>query len=212
MATQLGLYNEALRLIGERKLADLTENRPGRHDLDTVWDNGLIDFVLEQGQWNFAMRAVKISASTETVPSFGLTNAYDKPSDHMRTTAVCEDEYFKQPLLHYVEEVGFWFAEIDPIYVRYVSNASDYGNDLTRWPESFTRYVGAYLAAEIAWTVTQDVEKKTISLQIRDERLKLARSRDAMADPTAFPPQGNWTASRQRGSRRDRGSRSRLIG
>jgi hypothetical protein len=210
--TQLALYNEALRLIGERRLASLVENREPRRVLDDVWNDGARDFCLEQGQWNFAMRAVKITKSA-TVPAFGYANAFDKPSDFVRTAGVADDEFFNVPLTRMVEEVGFWFADIDPIYVRYISNSATYGFDLTRWPQTFSKYVAAFLASEVVFTLTQSTEKQKYILGIMHQRLIDARSKDAMADSTAFLPQGGWTSSRLGNSRRDRGNKNGpLIG
>ncbi len=210
-ATQLGLYNEALRLIGERKLLSLSENREPRRVLDDVWNADAIKYCLEQGQWNFAMRAVKIDKSA-TVPAFGYTNAFDKPNDHVRTAGVAEDEFFKTPLLAVVEEVGFWFANIDPIYVRYISSDNSYGNDLTRWPQTFSKFVSAYLASEIVLTLTQSIEKQKLALGLMASGLKDARSKDAMEDSTAFPPQGSWSAARGGSTNRQRGKRNQLLG
>lgn len=211
-ATQLGLYNEALRLIGERRLASISENREPRRVLDDVWNDGAVNYCLEQGQWNFAMRAIEITKSVTTIPAFGYTNAFDKPNDFIRTAGACEDEFFKVPLVEMVEEVGFWFANLDTIFIRYISNANTYGNDLTRWPTTFTKYVAAYLASEIAWTLTQSADKQKLAMGLMMQRLKDARAKDAMNDPTAFMPQGVWSSSRRGGNRRDRGSRGQLIG
>lgn len=214
MATKLNLYNGALRLLGERKLNTIDEDRKPRHLLDDVWDDGLIDTVLEQGFWNFAVRAVKLDKSITAIPAFGHTNAFDKPNDWVRTVGICNDEFFKSPLLDYIEETGFWFAEIDPIYVRYVSNDAAYGSDFNRWPETFTRYVEAYLASEIAYVLTQSDTKLRVVLGLTHQRMIDARSKDAMNEATAFPPPGSWTLARggTRGSRRDRGNRNKLIG
>lgn len=212
MPTQLTLYNAALRLLGERSLAAIDEDRKPRHLLDDVWNADLIDFVLEQGQWNFAMRAVQLTPSTTSIPAFGHVHAYDKPNDWIRTSGVCEDEFFKVPLLEYLEETGFWFAEIDPIYVRYISNSASYGSDLTRWPSTFTKYVEAYLASEIAYAITQSDAKLKVALALAQRRLIDARSKDAMNEATAFPPPGKWNKSRATRSTNDRGKRSRLIG
>lgn len=209
--TQLALYNEALRLIGERRLASLSENREPRRVLDDVWTDGAREYCLEQGQWNFAMRAVKITKSA-TIPAFGYKNAFDKPSDFIRTAGVAEDEYFNVPLTRMLEEVGFWFADIDPIYVRYISSSASYGLDLTRWPKTFAKYVAAFLASEVVFTLTQSTDKQRYILSILQQRLTDARSKDALNDATAFMPQGAWTASRRSGARRDRGARGQLIG
>lgn len=210
--TQLALYNEALRLIGERRLASISENREPRRVLDDVWNDGAIDYCLEQGQWNFAMRAVEITAST-VVPAFGFNYAFDKPNDFIRTCGVGEDESFNRPLLDMLEEVGFWFANIDTIYVRYVSNANSYGSDLQRWPKTFSKFVAAFLASEICFTITQSAEKQNFILALMNDRLRKAKSIDAMSDATTFTPQGGWSSARHgSGSRRDRGNRGSLIG
>ena len=70
MTTQLTLYNNALHLIGERKLSSLSENRECRRLLDTVWDRPAIDDCLERGQWNFAIRSVHIDHSPSVEPAF----------------------------------------------------------------------------------------------------------------------------------------------
>jgi hypothetical protein len=212
--TQLNLYNEALRILGERKLASLSENREPRRVLDDIWADGAVDACLEQAFWKFATRAVKITASTTTIPAFGYKNAFDKPSDLVRIMNASADERFNEPLTQMMDEVGFWFADVDPLYVRYVSNATDYGNDMARWPQSFIRYFAAYLAAEAALTLTQSPDKLKLALGLMKEALTEARSRDAMSDPTAFLPQGGWSKARggRSGSRRDRGGRGQLIG
>lgn len=213
VVTQLGLYNEALRILGERRLASLAENREPRRALDDVWNDGAIDYCLEQGLWNFAMRAVEVTKSTTTIPNFGYINAFDKPSDLIRTAGVAEDEFFNTPLTRMLEEVGFWFADIDPIYVRYVSNSDSYGNDFNRWPQTFAKYVAAYLAVEASWGITQDVNKRRDAIALMASRLLDARSKDAMSDATTFLPQGAWSAARHNGgARRDRGNRNNLIG
>jgi len=62
MPTQLSIYNGALNILGERKLADLDENREPRYELDDIWDNEMIDRVLQFGLWNFAARSVELTA------------------------------------------------------------------------------------------------------------------------------------------------------
>lgn len=210
--TQLALYNMALRLIGERRLASLAEAREPRRVLDDIWNDGAVDFCLEQGQWNFAIRAVSITPST-TEPEFGYVHAFDKPNDLIRTVGIAEDEFFNTPLTRVMEEVGFWFADINPIYVRYVSNAASYGNDMTRWPQTFVKFVAAYLASEAVLTLTQSDEKHKMMLALYNQRLTDARSKDAMSEATQFSPQGGWSSARHgHHSRRDRGNRGSLIG
>ena len=198
MATQLGLYNEALtRHLGERRIATLTEERGPRRQLDDIWDHGFIKSVLEAGQWNFAMRTVKVDFSTSIDPEFGYIRAFDHPDDLVRVVAVCQDEYFNRPILRYQDEGAFWFCDYDDIYVRYVSNGASYGGDIANWPESFTRWAAGYMATQAVSLVTKsktDPEK----LEKKVKKLKInAQSIDAMRDPTRFAPEGRWTSSRR---------------
>src|SRR3546814_10721056 len=81
-ATQLSLYNGALRLCGEAKLANLTEDREPRYVLDDVWDDGALRHCLQQGLWNFAMRTVEAEYSPSVEPSFGFRRAFDRSEEH----------------------------------------------------------------------------------------------------------------------------------
>lgn len=197
MTTRLKLYNGALtEHLGARRISSLSENRASRHALDAVWNDGFVNIILENGLWNFAMRSVQLAADPDITPGFGLTNGFSIPDDHVRTAAVCEDEFFECPLLRYKEEQDYFFADIDPTYLSYVSNDSSYGGDLSKWSESVVEYAKALLAFKVSPRLTQN-EEKTEYLRKLSEKLKVnARSKDAMEDPTAFPPSGSWSSAR----------------
>jgi hypothetical protein len=214
MTTRLKLYNAALRHIGETKLASLSENRKPRHLMDDVWDGGFLNAVLEQGQWKFAMRTVKIEIDPDVTPSFGYRNAFSKPSDYVKVAGICSDEYFRSPLLDYSDEGSYWYSDLSEIYVQYVSNDPAYGYDLTKWPETFCLYAEFFMASQIVESITQSATKEEKVLKLMQRHLTDARSKDALAGPTKFLPEGNWTKSRRGGhnNRRDGGNRGNLIG
>ena len=216
MATKLSIYNDALLFCGERSLdptLGLTENVEGRRLLDQVWANGGVDACLEEGQWEFAMRTIQIDYDPSITPTYGFARAFDKPSDWILTSAVCSDEFFRVPLLRYVDEAGFWFSDLDTIYVRYVSNDSNYGGNLSLWPRSFSEFVAAHFASKIILKLTNDETRLRLVLNPEDPKRSLrgrllmeAKSRCAMASPTQIPAQGMWSRARTRGvSRRDGG-------
>lgn len=198
MTTQLSLYNGALRLCKERKLASLTENREPRRLLDDAWGDGsttgAVKHCLQLGQWTFASRAVQVDYTPSIEPPFGYRYAFEQPSDFVRTMAVCQDEYFRVPLLEYSDERGYWYSDLQTIFVKYVSNASDYGADLSLWPESFVKLVEAYLAKEIAGSLT-GADSKAVEMAW-DAALKSSRSLDAMNKPTVMMPQSSWASAR----------------
>jgi len=219
--SRLQLYNDALLMAGERALDSLTVNEETRHLLDTVWNNNGVDGCLEEAQWEFAMRTVRIDYDPGIEPDYGYHRAFDKPDDWILTSALCSDEFFRVPLLRYVDEAGFWFADEDQIYVRYVSNDPSYGGDLSLWPRSFTEFVAAHFASKIILKITNDEKRLTLFINpqrpehsVRGSALLNAKSRCAMSGPTQTVAQGNWSKSRTRGvSRRDGGGNTgSLIG
>lgn len=197
--TQLKLYNEAIRLVGGRKLSSLSENREPRRLLDEVWDNDGVRTCLEMGLWNFAMRTSEITYNPSVEPTFGYERAFDKPTDLVRTAAVCTDGHFTNPLLRYSDEAAYWFADFETIYVRYVSDDNAYGNDLSLWPYSFGRMVAAWFALEIVERLTQSTTNYEKLNKVFGRRATEARSRDAMNEATAFPPAGSWVSARAGG-------------
>lgn len=198
MTDQLGLYNGALLLCGERNLGTLLENRPPRFYLDQAWDDGnAIRACLEQGYWNFATRFVRADFSPSVEPDFGMRRVFDKPDDYVRTAGVWCDENQEVPLTQYRDEANFWFADIDTLYISYISSLPDYGYNLAIWPETFKRFVEAYLAQRIVKKLTQNASRRK---EVEDEYEKLrldARSKDAQNQPSVQMPRGSWSRARQ---------------
>lgn len=209
MTTQLDIYNGALLLCGERFLSSLTENREPRRLLDRVWSSNGVKTCLEMGQWNFAMRTVQIDYDSGIEPSFGYTRAFTKPSDWVLTAGLCSDEFFRSPLLRYWDEAGYWYADLDTLYVRFVSDNSAYGTDYNKWPDSFREYVEAFFASKIILKLSNSVDMLKKIEDLMKARLKTAKSRAAMAEPTSFPARGAWGLARNRfPNRRDGGGSS----
>ena len=213
MATKLQVYNTALRYCSERKVT-LTQDTKARRLLDDVWDTGGVEDCLESGQWKFAMKAVRLDYDATIDESFGYTYAFAKPDDWVITSAVCSDEYFDVPLTRYSHENNYWYADLDVMYVKYVSNADDFGYDLSLWPTSFMRYVAAHFANEIVDDLSSNGEIiARVDKRLDKNKLK-AMNKDAMNQPQRFPAPGNWSSSRGRlrGVNRDRGNRGSLLG
>lgn len=203
---QLELYNSALLELGERKLISLTENREPRRILDTIWDRQFLEEILQAGQWNFALRTVKLTADPDVDPDFGYQQVFAKPDDWVRTTGFSEDEYFEIPSLRYRDEAGFWYSDFVQVYVQFVSSGDDYGSDYSKWPPNFKRYAEVYMASRACRRITQD-DRLTKDLTKESERLLMkARSTDAMDDPSGTLPPGSWQRARKgrRGSNRER--------
>lgn len=201
MASKLALYNQALRRLGERRLSSLTENRPPRHELDEVYADGFINELLESAHWNFATRTIEQTYESDIAPEFGYSRVFAKPTDWVKTSSFCSDEFFNSPISAYADETSYWSCDYDTIYVRYVSNDGEFGSDLGKWPPSFTRWAAVRLALLVA---PQHVRGRSVLADLREEDKKLlivAKSRDAVNEGAKFTPTGNWTRARMGGSR-----------
>jgi hypothetical protein len=201
MTDQLSLYNGALRLCKERRLASLTENRHPRRLLDDAWGDGArtgsVARCLEAGQWTFATRTGRIDATPDIAPDFGYRHAFTQPEDMVRPVAICQDEFFKDPLLDYSDERQIWYAPISTIYVKWVSNGDTYGADLSLWPQSFVDLVEADLAMEIVYTLTESADARAAVEKAYERQKVKAASMTAMNKPTSYPPEGGWNRARR---------------
>ena len=203
-ATQLRLYNRALRILKERRLITLTDKQETRYLLDEVWDEGGVRAALAKGHWNSAMRTVELQYTSSIEPDFGHSRAFIKPADWVRTSAFCSDSYFLNPIAGYADEAGYWFADIDTVYIKYVSDDASYGGDMSLWTEGFFNVVAHYFASEIQGSLTSS-ESKEINV---DERLRKAlseaKSEDGQNEPSRYIPSGAWARSRTGGRRAGR--------
>jgi len=211
---QLAVYNIAMRALGERSIGSLTEETEARRVMDEIWNSGdgAVKYLLEQGHWDFGTRAVLIDSDADITPSFGYSYAFTRPTDFVYLNALSADEYFSVPLTDYEPEGAYFYADVDPLYMSYVSDDASYGSDMTKWPESFMLWSGHWMAVQAAPRLKNDLDMER--LEKRTARLLSdARSKDANSAPARFPPMGGWASARLGGRvRRDRGSRSRLIG
>ena len=170
-----------------------------------------VDYCLEQGYWNFASRSVQIDSSTDIEPVFGYSYVFERPTDWIRTVTVSGGENL-YPLQDYLDEKSLWHANVDPLYVQYISNDSSYGLDLTAWPETFSGFVACELARRVSMRSNGGRDEYQELGQRVKRYLADARSKDAMNNSVAYPPEGRWTRARRSWGGGERGKRNTLIG
>jgi hypothetical protein len=197
-AGQLDLYNRALsEHLGEKTLASLTEVRKARFLLDDVWARDPIKSALEDGQWTFGNRTLRIDASLTIEPEFGFDNAFEKPTDWLITTAISADPYFNNTLDAYSDEAGIIYAPMQTIYLKYVSNDANYGQNDALWPEYFRNYVAGKMALRICEPLTQSEAKIQRIEQTMEKILMNAQGKDNRNRPTTYPSEGTWARARR---------------
>lgn len=205
--SDLDVYNECLRMLGQTRLDTLTDDRPARYALDGAWAGSLAN-VLEEGAWNFAKRVVKIDADTAITTVFGYANTFSKPDDWVSTLAISADEMFAIPLNQFEDNSDNWVAAVDPIYVTYISNGALYGGNLGRWTRKAKKALAADLALDTGMVITQNKADRDDLFNLRKKYMSDAKSKDGMNEPTRFPPSGRLVTAR-RGNLVDTSSRRR---
>jgi hypothetical protein len=196
MTTVLRVYNGALRLLGERRLTSTSEARDVRYHLDDAYAE-VKPRCLEQGYWNFAMRAVSLTSSGSITVDFGFEYAFEKPTDWVRTYIVSDNETLERWTNRFQEEAGVWYADVTPLYARYVSNDTSYGYNLGLWTQTYSDYVAAELALDVAPTISTMSSDKLADIEkARNAARSKAMNHDAMDEPPVSPPFGTWTRSR----------------
>lgn len=213
--SRLKLYNGALLICEERPLATLSDDVESRYALDEVWNDAGVRACLEEAQWKFAMRSARMTYDPTISPDWGYAHGVAKPTDWVTTCAVCQDEYFRVPLLQYADEVGYWFFDLEDVWIKWVSDDTAYGMDLSKWPGTFTDYVKGAFAEKVIARLTGGNEERIGRVhKIADRNRFKAKNKDAMQGPTTFPARGSWLNARLRNSSRyDGGNRSgNLIG
>jgi len=207
MATKLGTYNKALIALGDAvPLASLSENRLARRVLDQVWDNGVVNYCLEGGFWGFATRSSKITHSTTIIPAFGFKYAFELPNDYCAINGIWTDDRFNCSLEIYDIEAGVIYCDFDTIYFKYVSNASNYGGNIAKWPEAFGDWVGLRMAFEAQPLITNNLNTDA-NLDRAQQVAKLhALNLDKRDKAKQKVPPGAWVSARVNGFNRGYGN------
>lgn len=203
MATKLSIYNDALtNILGARKISALTDNVPERHWLDSSWDAELVRSILEDVDWNFAMKTVRSTYDSSVEPEFGHQWAHPKPSDLWRLNGVWLDDDLQNPArdYQYLFEGEYLYSDYQTLYIKYTP--STVLDDIANWPAYFARHVAGQLAKNAAprFKKTRDVD---IVATLAMERERKAKGDDAQRRTTKSPVPGNWVSSRVGGRRLD---------
>ena len=199
--TKLQLYKRACVHMEQSPISALTDNVEVRRRLDDHYDDALL-WLMEQGFWRTGMRTVEITVNEAVSPAFSFEYAHDMPIDFVKRLIVSSSEFLDPPLDEqsagnaYLMEGGYLWANVTPIYMRYLSNDSSYGLDLTLWTEGMANACSCELAARAAPVVTGS---KETGKELHEEATMLASRAatfDAMQQPSQRHREGRWTSDR----------------
>lgn len=194
----LPIYNDALQLLGLKKMTTISDERADRVELDTALDSRLVEDLLSDYPWNFARVTAKIERNTRMETQFGYTHVFEKPLDMLRLDGVFQDEYCRVPLKDYADQGRNLFTHVYPIYLKYVPNT--FLDQPASWPPHFARYVASQMAfqAEPAIPQVSPANRQMLPEKHR-ERKNIAENRDFVQSPPQRIHTGSWARARMTG-------------
>lgn len=194
MATKIEVYNEALRMVGDLRLASLTDDVEARYALDDAWNRSVL-FVASQANWPHAYASLQVNTLTDT-SSPGYTRSYTiNNANWLRTVSVSLDQHFGVGA-HYHEALGKIFVNTSQtnIFVRYIDKSYLGDSFIATWPEMFCSAVSHRLAFEVCERLTQDPQKAQSIYQLFVEVLNLAKSQLALDTGSMMISPAQWAA------------------
>lgn len=210
MATKQQLYRSAALILKQNSVSmTVTDDEAMVNTFNLVYDEA-IRFALANGDWNFATRTVSIEASADVSSEINdFSFAIPKPNDYAgRIVAISGNQRFDPPVDDYHEDGGFsgniW-CDVDPLYLRYISNSSEYGLNLADWSPSFERYFEYELAERARGMLTNMSAAEDERFEKKYKRaLNDARAKDARNQGAQKLPQGRLVQARGYPSTRSR--------
>lgn len=195
MADRLAIYRGALRLLGSSTISSLTEVHPSRLALDEAWQT-TGDLLLAEGLWNFAIRNVELSVDEDVEALYGFAYAFSKPDDWVRTLSISPDARFTEGLLQYEDEGNAWYADNDPLYVRYISDDAEYGWNIGAWRQPFAKAFETRIAFECGLPISNDKGNRNDLWTLAKTNLARAKTLDAVDERVQVKPPGRLTRAR----------------
>jgi hypothetical protein len=199
MADRLAVYRAAQRHIGTGRIASLTEVNEARFAFDDVWAES-VDRMLAEGMWNFAIRAIELSYDADFEPLFGYQYSFSQPDDYVRIVNMSTTGEYLGDHEDYDDERGYWFSDINPLYIRYVSSGTSYGWNVGAWTQPFADALAALMAFKCALPIANDRGNRNDMFQIHEKLLLRAKTIDAVEDGVKRKPPGRLVQSRFRRS------------
>lgn len=193
MADEVGICNSALVKIGASTIVSLTEINNKNARLCNEQYEKKRDELLRLHPWNFAIKRQKL-AQVATDPNFGFQNAYQLPSDWIRTVEVFDTETGRG-VSEYSLEGQKILSDWPDLWLLYVSRITDVNEMTPDFREALAWFIGRDLAIPIAQS---NSIFQLAGVEFR-RALARAKSTDGIEDfPERFP-ETSWTVIRRGG-------------
>lgn len=193
MASEVGIVNQALQLLGAASITALTD----ADDVNAVAANLIYedtrDSLLRSYPWKFATKRTQITANT-VAPAFGRARSFNLPDDYLAPLPPYPENHDIN-LDWIIEGEQILTNDSSPLDFRYTSQITD----PDEMDPLFRKALSAQLAVELAEQLTQSNTKLANVAAIFDEAIATARRISAFEAVNHDPPVDEWVRNRQRG-------------
>jgi len=202
MTTKLKVYNNCLDLLGEPPATSTEDTSKWVKRITNAYDD-VVDGLLEDHSWNFAMTVKQLAVVTPTL--VGFTYTFNKPTKCKRIIKVDNSTDPRGIGIEYDDRQGKILTNSETSYIWYVDGT--WKDNEGSWSQKFADFVAAKIADRI-YPITDESN----STRDRIEKQLLRRGRDAKAwDATSkreWPiPPGRYERARTAGIRTPRAGR-----
>lgn len=174
MATNVGITNAALALLGAQGINSLDEETPRARQCKAIYDITRKQ-VLRAHPWKCATKRTSIAADSDT-PLFDYTYQYTLPSDFLKVLQVGELGY---EIDHRIEDGKILTDQGAPLYFVYVYD----NEDESSYDSLLTDSMVYAMASKLSYAVTGSAALKDVMDRDYQMTLKQARAVDGQDNP-----------------------------
>ena len=185
--SEVQLVNRALTLLGESRIASLTDNTPQALSANAIYAQ-VRDDVLSEGRWNCAIKRATL-ALLEADPVWGFQNLFQLPTDFIRLDRIRDmrDDFA-------IEEDKL-ATDVDEMSIRYVFRITD----VAKMDAPLQTAIAYKMAHELAIALKASDKKREAMYQMYKDQMADARFRDAQQSPVQAVDAYAWVDGRDTG-------------
>ncbi len=173
MATDVSICSNALLMLGDSSIADLTEENDRARLASNLFPQ-VRDAILRSHPWNCAVKRVALAPDVDA-PIVDYTYQFTLPSDWLRTLQVGEYGYE----VDHRSEGRKILADANPLYLRYVFQ----NTVIASWDTALVHGVSLMMKAAMAYPITKSQAVASSSMDDALAWLKNCRAIDGQDDP-----------------------------
>lgn len=184
MASEVGICNNGLIMIGENPILALTDNSKAARTCNALY-NDKRDWLIRSYEWKFAITRTNISSESES-PDHEWDNQFVLPSDLLRFLSIYPAS------VAYKIEGNKILSNETVLYIKYLYQVTD----PNEFDAGFREVLSTVIAKESALTLTDSMRKQKAMEDLFEVKLSDARYQGSIEDDLERIVADEWEESR----------------